>query len=323
MQIRRLTYFDYPKLKKLVSYLCDGNDKFAKSILDAPVSILNSLLPLSIKFKPESFIFVENNEILGLITTAKTPGNPYKINITRLIFKENLYEIGQKLIDFTVQKFGGLGATSFSVTIDECHTELFNLFINCCGFRQCGSETLWKIEKPIPQKTDTPWRYAQNSDAQEIANLYNSELINIYKPSLSRDKKEFQETLFQGFNEGYKNRYVIDDNNNILSYFSIATNDNLNYILDVTVNSGYDLDYDKIINIMLCEIAGKKRAFFPIIKHKKYTKDSETFENYLISKKYTPIQTKQILVKDFYEPIKAADTGWKVFILNENQISTN
>ena len=324
MQIRRLTYVDYPKLKKLVSYLCnDENDKIAKSILEVPVSFVNAMLPLSLKFQSESFILLENNEILGLITTAKTPGNPYKINITRLVFKENLYEVGKQLVEFIIQKFGGKGATSFAVTIDECHDELFNLFINGCGFRQCASETLWKIEKPTPKKSDYHWRYAQNSDAKGIAELYNAEVINIFKPSMLRHKKEFQEIFFTGFNDGYISRFVLEEGSKILGYFSISTNDNLNYILDVTTNSGYDFDYDKIINIMLCQIARKRRPFYPIIKQKKYTKNSEKFENYLKSKNYIPIQTKQILVKDFYKPITETSTEWKVFILGENQIGTN
>ena len=74
---------------------------------------------------------------------------------------------------------------------------------------------------------------------------------------------------------------------------------------------------------MLCEIAKKGRAFYPIIKQKTYTKKSEQFETYLTSKKYTPIQTRQILVKDFYKPITEPAAGWKVFLLGENQITTN
>ncbi len=321
IRIRRLTYFDYPKLKKLISYLCtDENDKLAKSLMEEPIGFINALLPLAMKFKSESFILVDQNEILGLITTAKTPGNPYKINITRLIFKENLYDIAKQLVEFVIQKFGGKGATSFSVTIDECHDELFNLFINGCGFRQCASEILWKIEKPIPEKNDLKWRYAQQSDAKSIAQLYNSELVNIYKPSLIRHEKEFQESFFCGFNDYYKTRFVIEDDKNILGYFSITTSDNLNYILDITTNSGYDFDYNSIINIMLCEIARKKRAFYPVIKQKTYTKNSEKFENFLKSKNYIPIQTQQILVKDFYKPVKQESTNWNVFLLGENQI---
>lgn len=324
MQIRRLTYFDCRKIKRLVSYLCnDESDKLARSITEEPLGLLNAILPLQLKFKSESFILIENDEILGLITTARTPGNPFKINITRLIFKENLYEIGKKLVEFVIQKFGGKGATSFTVTIDECHDELFNLFINGCGFRQCASETLWKIEKPTPEKSDLYWRYAQNSDAKNIAELYNNELINIYKPSLSRHEKEFQDALFYGFNDYYKTRYILEEDKKVLGYLSITTNDNLNYIFDITTNSGYDFDYDKIVNIMLCEVARKKRAFYPLIKQKKYTKNSEKFENYLKSKNYQPIQTQQILVKDFYKPIQQTSSNWNVFILGENEITTN
>ncbi len=322
MQIRRLTYFDYTKIKRLVSYLCtDENDKLAKSITEEPLGLLNAMLPLKMKFKSESFILIDQNEILGLITTARTPGNPYKINITRLIFKENLYDVGKQLIEFVIHKFGGKGATSFMVTIDECHDELFNLFINGCGFRQCASETLWKIDKLIPKKSDFSWRYAQNSDAKNIAELYNAEVINIYKPSLTRHEKEFQEPFFSGLNDYYKNRYVIEENKKILGYFSITTSDNLNYILDITTNSGYNFDYSEIVNVMLCEIARKKRAFYPLIKQKKYIKDTERFELFLKEKNCHPIQTQQILVKDFYKPVKQESANWNVFLLGENQIT--
>ena len=165
IKIRRLTCFDHPKLTKLISYLCtDDNDKLEKSLAEEPIGFLNAMLPLKLKFKSEAFILIDKHEILGLITTVRTPGNPYKINITRLIFKDNMYEIGKGLVKYVMEKFGEKGATSFTVTIDECHDELFNLFINGCGFRQCASETLWKIEKPTPKTPHLHWRYAQNSD---------------------------------------------------------------------------------------------------------------------------------------------------------------
>lgn len=324
IKIRRLTYFDYPKLKKLISYLSsDDNDKLAKSLMEEPLGLINALLPLALKFKSESFILVDNDTILGLITTIRTPGNPYKINITRLIFKDNLYDIGKHLVEFVIHKFGDKGAKSFAVTIDECHDELMELFINGCGFRQCASETLWKIEKPTSQKPTLKWRYAQNEDSEAIAELYNSEIKNIYKPSLIRHKKEFQEVFFEGFTDYYKIRYVLEENKKILGYFSVTTGDNLNYILDLTTNSGYDFDYDEIINIMLCEIAKKKKAFYPLIKQKKYTKNSEDFEQYLKSKNYQPIQTRHILVKDYYKLAKEEAGDWNVFLLGENQITTN
>ena len=77
---------------------------------------------------------------------------------------------------------------------------------------------------------------------------------------------------------------------------------------------------------MLCEIARKRKAFYPLIKQKKYLKDSEQLGNYLESKGYNQIQTKQILVKDFYKPIKQESTNWDVFLLGEDQgvnVATN
>ena len=324
IKIRRLTCFDYPKLKKLISYLCtEENDKLGKSMMEEPAGILNAILPLSMKFKPESFILTEAQEILGLITVVRTPGNPYKINITRLIFKENLYEIGKQLVLFVIQKFQEKGANTFTVTIDECHDELLNLFINSCGFRQCSSETLWKIDKPIPEKCNIKWRYARDNDAKNLAEFYNNEIDSMYKVSLTRHPKEFQNPFFRGFSEYYKNRYILEETDKILGYFSITTSDNLNYILDITTNGAYSLSYKKIINNLLCEIACKKKAFYPIIKQKKYMKNSEKLENYLKEQNYTPIQTQQILVKDCYKTVKQESADWKVFLLGENQITTN
>ena len=52
-------------------------------------------------------------------------------------------------------------------------------------------------------------------------------------------------------------------------------------------------------------------------------KNSEELENYLKEQNYTPIQTQQILVKDCYKTVKQESTDWKVFLLGENQITTN
>lgn len=318
MRIKRLTYFDFPKIKRMVSYLCsDETDKLAKSILEESFGFINAILPLTLKFKSESFIYIENNEILGLITAVKTKGNPYKLIITRLIFKENLYDVGKQLVEFVVNKYGALGARTFTVSIDECHDELLNLFINGCGFRQCSSETLWKIENPDLFKSDFKLRYAQSSDADKIASLYNSELCNIYSYSLSRTPQEFRENFFSGFNDFYKSRYIKEEAGKILGYFSVTTSDNLNYIIDITTNSAYDYDYDVIINALLCEIAGKKKNFYPLLKQKNYTNNAEKFGQYLKLKNYNPIQTRHILVKDYYKPIEQESPNWNVFILGE------
>ena len=189
--IRRINCFDAPRIKKMVSYLdSDISDVFIKTLTSHALSVLHSAVPLRCKFLPETFIFLEGNEILGIITVTPTRGNPFKINITRLIFKQNYYEVGKQLVEFVISRFGAKGATSFHVTVDQSHDELLNLFLNGCGFRQCSYENLWKIENYHPETSlKAEFRYCQNSDAKHISRLYNAELKSIFRPSLERKKR--------------------------------------------------------------------------------------------------------------------------------------
>ena len=106
-RIRKLNCFDFAKIKKMISYLGSSEgDEFAKALMREPFGLIHSILPLKYKFLPESFILLDNKEILGLITVVPTLGNPYKLNITRLVFQNNLYDAGKQLIDFVISRYG-------------------------------------------------------------------------------------------------------------------------------------------------------------------------------------------------------------------------
>lgn len=325
--IRQLNYFDIPKIRKMTEYLgSDDSDKFAKELRSEVVKIVHRYMPLKYKFLPESYIFLGQNDILGLITVLPTMGNPYKINITRLIFKNNSYDIGKQLVDFVIARYGAKGATSFNVTVDNSHEELFNLFLNQCGFRHCSCENLWKIETFNPNGIHpAKFRVCQNSDAKKVSELFNGELTPLYKPSLIRIKSEFKEPFFEGITNFYKNRYVLEEasHHRIIAYLSVTTSDNTNFILDLTTNNGYNLSYDEILAFAINEISSRKTNFYTFIKQKKYTKTAETFEEYLKSKGYNCIQTQNILVKDLYKPIKQKENILNVFIFGENGITAN
>ncbi len=325
--IRRLNCFDAPKIKKMISYLGnDDGEKFSKALSHEAFIILQNLLPMKYKFMPVSYILLENKEILGLITVVPTNGNPYKINITRLIFQQNLYDVGKRLIDFVIARLGAKGAVSFNVTVDQSHDELLNLFMKGCGFRQCSYENLWKLENFKPE-TDkkAAFRYCQNSDALKVAALYNSELNNLYKPSLERAKDEYKEPVFAGFSNFYKNRYVLEEpsNHKIIAYLSITTSDNLNFIIDMSINDGYNISYDEIINFALSEISRRKTKFYAFLKHRQYTKTADILEKYLHERNLNCIQTQCVLVKDFYKPEKQPENALQIFLFGENELASN
>lgn len=326
VRIRKLSYFDLPKVKKMISYLGNSDDdRLLKSILDEPVGFLNDILPLSCNFKPQSYLLADEQDILGIITIEPTNGNPYKINITKLIFKQDFYNVGRQLIDFVIAKYGAKGAHSFTVYVDKCHEELCDLFLNGCGFRQCSYENLWKLDNYVPKTNSRAnFRYCQNDDAHEVADLYNGELNTIYKPSMERIPKEYVEPIFSGFNSAYKNRYALEDERNkVAAYMSITTSDNLNFIIDICTNTGYQFNYDEIINFALYEISRRKTNFTAFLKHRQYTKNADTLEEYLHSRNLNCIQTQCVFVKDFYRPITETENVLKVFSFNDNGIFTN
>lgn len=317
--IRRLSCFDTPKIKKMVSYL-GNNDKSSQTISVDAFAMLHNILPLKFKFIPESYILLEKNEILGLISIVPTNGNPYKINITKLIFKQNMYNVGKQLVDFVIAKYGAKGATSFIVSVEQSHSELIELFVHGCGFRQCSYENLWKLECFSPEtNSKAPFRYCQNSDSKYIARLYNSELKNLYRPSLERIKSEYQEPIFGGLSKDYKNRYVLEEpeRQRIIAYISITTTDNYNFIIDISINNAYNISYDEIINFALSEISSRKSNYCAFLKHRQYTKNADNLEKYLHERKLECIQTQCILAKDYYKPIKQTENALQIFQFGE------
>ena len=317
--IRRLNYFDAFKIKKMVSYL-DDNEKFSHDIAAEALHIIHNCLPLKYKFLPESYVLSEDDEILGLITVAPTAGNSRKIDIIRLIFKENLYDIGKQLIEFVIAKYGAKGAASFHVTIDQSHDELLDLFLNGCGFRQCSYKNLWKLDNFIPETQNiAPFRYFQNSDAKYVSALYNNELKPLYRPTLERTDSEYKEPLFYGMKSLYKNKYVLEEHvkKRIIAYVSITTSDNYNFIIDISLNDAYNVQYDEIINFALNEIKSKKKDFCAFLKHRQYNINADIFEEYLHKRNLNCIQTQCVLAKDFYKQIKEPDKALQFFQFGE------
>ena len=307
-KIRRLYYTDKRNVKKMISFL--GNEitsQFTRVMTNDLFGIIHYALPLGVKFLPESYVLTDKGETLGMITVSPTSGNPYKLQISRLYFEKNYYNVGQQLINFVVSRYGAKGAKSFTVSIDSSHDELMHLFVDGCNFRQCSNQTLWRIQTcNFTNDNSSFFRPFKNSDAKEVAELFNDSLITHYKPYLAREKSEYTEKLFKGLISSCKYRYVQEDKNrnSIIAYCSILTYDNVNYILDITTSQGYDVNYENLMNFAVNQVRKRQKTFNIFVKSKKFAENSEEFENYLSQKGFFPVETQQILVKDFYKLVK-------------------
>lgn len=305
-KIRKLNFFDKPKLKKIMTFLqTNGGTEFLDLMTNVFPGHLHYLLPLKYKFLNESYILTEDKNILGLITTKTFSGNPYKINIAQLMFRENNYEFAQQMIEFVIAQYGALGAQTFFALIDEKFSELVNLMLNNCGFRQCSSEQIWEVTKKRYKKPKTlVCRRFRKSDAKSIADVYNDSLLTHFKPTLTRVEKEFSEGYCKGLKYQTEYRYVIEDNSNIIGYFKITTPDNQNYTVDFNYSNGYEIDFDNIMYLVKREIIKRQRDFKLFVKLKNYINTNDAQRTYFEHKGFKCLNTKILLTKDFYKPVK-------------------
>lgn len=321
VRIRKANYFDKFKLKKMISFLSsDIINHYTKVFMNFPFNLVHDLLPLNLKFLPESYVVEENNNIIGMVTVSPTPGNPFKLVISRLFLDHGYYNAGKQLIEFVISKYGAKGATTFIATIDDSYDELLHLFVDGCGFRQCSSEQLWKMnEVRFTKENSTFFRPFKNLDAQAVAMLFNDSVITHFKCSISRTKNEYWELIFKGLTETSKFKYVAEDENlkTVKAYFSLTTNDNLNYVLDVTTSPWYDCSWEDILNFTVNQISKRKKEFCLFVKVRKYTITSENLEKYLIENGFNCMQNQLVLVKDFYRLIKEEQHLPRVVLFNE------
>lgn len=320
VKIRKANFFDKFKFQKVISFMgTDAITHYTKVFMCPPFNFIHDLLPMKFKFMPESYVIEDNREILGMITVSPTTGNPLRLGISRLYLESDYFNVGKQLIDFVISKYGAKGANSFVAAVDDSHDELLHLFADGCGFRQCASEQLWKMEEiRFTKENSTFFRPFKNSDAQAVAMLFNDSVIPHFKYSIQRTQNEYKEPLFGGL-EDYKFRYVVEDCNlnTIQAYFSLTTGDNFNYILDVTTSQWYDCSWEDILNFAISQISKRKKEFFLFVKVKKYTATSENFERFLCEKGFKCVQNQIVLVKDFYKIIKEPQSAHKIVLFNE------
>lgn len=320
-RIRKLRYFDKYKLKKMISFLgSDAISHYTKAFMNFPFNAIHDILPLQFKFLPESNVLVENGEMIGMITVSPCVGNPFRLHINRLFLERNYFDAGKQLIEFVVAKYGAKGANTFIAAIDNAYTELLTLFTEGCGFRQCSSEQLWRMnEIHFAKENNTFFRPFKNSDAQAVATLFNESVVSHFRHSLSKRKNEYTDPIFYGLYSAYKLKYVLEDEDakTIQAYFSLTTRDNTNYILDITQSAWYECKYEDILNFTVNEISKRQKDFALFVKVKKYTATAENFEKYLTDKGFKCVQNKTILVKDFYKLLKEPEQSRKIVLFNE------
>lgn len=314
-KIRNLALRDIPKLKKMISMISNisgsKSDFGYRSCVPFPVNLINKLMPLKFKLTSDTYVALENGKLSGLVTLKAQEKNPLCWRISKLFLGENGYDIGRQLVSFAIAKYGAMGANTFVVKVDEDNDELLELFSKGCGFRVCASEQLWKMSDLKKISTDSDsldkrfFRPFKDSDAANIASIYNDLIFPHFRYSLAKNPAEFENIIFSGLHNTSYFKYVIEDKsqNAIKGYFSIATEDNENFVLDINLVSAFDNYFDDVINFSISRIMMRRKHFNLYILNKKYHTNGGKIEAFLNENKFENVKTQIVLVKDYYKKI--------------------
>lgn len=312
-KIRKLRFFDILKIKKMISVLGAGlSSSYSFSPVLLPLNLLSDLLPIKLKKMSESYVSIENKKLNGMLCLQAQRGNPFKWRITKLILDKNSYEAGQQLVDFAISKYGAYGVNTFCVNVDHNHDELLMLFSKGCGFRFCSHEQLWKMNDIVisnPQIEGCFFRPYKKLDALKAAKLYNESIFPHFRYSMAKTKSEFNDPLFSGLSRTSSFKFIIEEEKSqeIRGFLVIYTNDNDNFVLDITLSQAYESYYAEVISYAIEQITRRRKTFNIFIKNRKYQINSGKYEDYLISKsqgRFSCVENQAVLVKDFFKPIK-------------------
>ena len=319
-KIRRLYYFDKKNMKEMISFL-NNTDNYIDYIMFNPLILLHHLLPLKLKFLPETYIFKDGKKIKGLITVAPNKSASQKLEITKLFFDNNSYDIAYELIQYVTSKYKSMGATSFVVKIDDIQTPLINIFLSKCNFSQISYEKLWQIDctqidKRINKNLFRPF---YNYDSHAVASLYNDELLPHFRPILNKNYKEFQDILFKGLSYYTEHKFVLEDkeSKSISCYLSIQTTDNKNFIVDIIKSSWLQIEFDEIILFANYQISKRKKNYNLFIRTKKYTHQGEKQEKEFMQANYHCIQNQLVLTHSTAKILKTTQEEAKYIVLGQ------
>lgn len=320
-KIRKLYYFDKKNTQEMISFLNNSaRDTYVNHIMFNPFIPLHHLLPLGLKFLPESYVLKEKPSIKGLITVAPTKCMQKKMEIQKLLFEENDYSTASELVQYVVSKYKAMGASSFIVKVDDYLPELLTMFVSKCGFSQISYEKLWRVTKFLDASYNKKeYRSFRNSDSTAVANLYNDSLLPHFRPLLSKAPREFNESLFKGLAYYSEYKYVIEDvkTKNIVGCITITTSDNENFVVDIIQSGWIELDINSVLSFASDKIKKRKNKFGLFVKSKRYTNFGEKYESKFVEDGFECVQNQIVLTNSSARILKETSKSGKYTVLTD------
>ncbi len=321
-KIRYLNFFDIQELNKLVSHITEENFfDYPLALITYPLLRLNYILPVSLKYRQDSYVAVSDKKIKAMLSIKPKRNNHSKWKITKLLLDENAYEIGEQLVDYVVAKYGAIGVETIEVNINSKEEDMLDLFSKACGFRYCLDYRLYKINKNFFNGSGTSGncilRPLKPADINAVTDLYNQNILPYYKFPLSKTKKEFEEPFFKGLAKNTVFKYILEDKylKQIRCYLKIETDNNYNYIIETVFLEAFENYFIDTINFAISQISKRSKSNNIFFRNNIFHANSKEMEDVMKKSESELIRTDMIFVKDFFKQIKEEEKLTKPAII--------
>jgi hypothetical protein len=327
-KIRQLKQQDIKKIQAMIQYVVPGvaanlisEDKF----MLYPLNLIHSLLPVHMKFFQETYVAVEKDEVLGLISLTPDTKQKTRWRINKLILNVNAYDVGKQLIDFVVNKYGGAGVETFITILEETAAEAIALFMNNCGFRSC---THIHVFESINLNFDNNCidnidllRDVKSSDAKNLQEFEQQSIFPQFRISLTKSEGDFKVGLKSKFTNkvigNQTRKFIFEDRKKkiIEGYVNISTLDQKHYWADIILSLAYQDYYEDILKYTISYVKSLTKDAVLSVYVKKYYQSSEKLKEVLIDNGFIAANHYQVLVKDYWKVTKAPSETKKTPII--------
>jgi hypothetical protein len=193
--------------------------------------------------------------------------------------------------------------------IDEDFAEAIALFKEACMFRSCSQVQIWKKEnltKNSDEEVFECFRAFKNSDAKAVLENYMQNIFPQFRHSLQKDIRDFKSPYLIDFNKN-RQKFVIENPKNkaVEGYFTVVSNGRDDFWMDCSISLPYQEYFYDVLRYY--ENIAFKTSENPslFIYLRKYYECSQRFQEILENNAFKCIKSHQVLVKDYWKPIKA------------------
>ncbi len=291
--IKNLAFVNKKKLKDLASF-SESNLNFS-AFSPFPIDFIHHFLPLKFKILSESFVALEDDKIMGLLTVNKTGGK--KVKITRLLLDEGSVSVGKMLVNCVINVYFSKGAENFYVVADETNKSMIDMFCKGCGFKDFGYELSYKISKDEIQLSRSEINFEHirkmtGNDIKEAKELSDSAVYSCQRSLFCKTTEDFKNPFLK------REQYVLVSKNKIFGYFSIIKLNRDDYILDFVITPAYEGYLTDIIEFAEAGLINGSSFKNLYIKLKSCYINFKGLKE-ILDMEYKINSTNKVLVKDF------------------------